>query len=169
MATYKLIETVTVGSGGSATITFASIPATYTDLILKLSVRNTSTSGSNNLAKLNLITSGYTDKYLQGNGASVSSGSNLSTTRMVAGENNTSSTTANTFTSVDIYIPNYAGSNNKISSIESAFENNATTAYTTMQVSLSSNSAAITDIELTPSANSFAEFSSASLYGIKNQ
>ena len=166
--TYVLISTVTVGSGGSATITFASIPATYTDLILKLSVRNTSTSGGNNLAKLNSLTSGYTDNYAQGDGASMASGSNLSTTTMVAGENNLSNTTAFIFTSVDMYIPNYAGSNNKISNMESTTENNAQTAYTTMQVSLSSNSAAITDIELTPSANSFAEFSSASLYGISN-
>jgi hypothetical protein len=32
-------STVTVGAGGSTTITFSSIPATYTDLILKFSLR----------------------------------------------------------------------------------------------------------------------------------
>ena len=166
--TYVLISTVTVGSGGSATITFASIPATYTDLILKLSVRNTSTSGADNLIKLNSITSGYTDSYAQADGTTTGTGSNVSTTRLLAGVNNLSNSTANIFTSVDIYIPDYAGSNNKIANSESAHENNAQTATLTMEVALSSNSAAITDIELTTSANSFAEFSSASLYGISN-
>jgi hypothetical protein len=34
MATYTLINSVTVGSGGAANIEFTSIPATYTDLNL---------------------------------------------------------------------------------------------------------------------------------------
>jgi hypothetical protein len=33
--THKLIGSVTVGSGGSSSIEFTSIPATYADLILK--------------------------------------------------------------------------------------------------------------------------------------
>ena len=36
---YESIATVTVGSGGAADVTFSSIPATYTDLLLKLSSR----------------------------------------------------------------------------------------------------------------------------------
>jgi hypothetical protein len=39
-ATYKLIETVTVGSGGAANIEFTSIPQTYTDLKLVISGKN---------------------------------------------------------------------------------------------------------------------------------
>ena len=34
--TYVAIATVTVGSGGAASIDFTSIPATYTDLVVKL-------------------------------------------------------------------------------------------------------------------------------------
>jgi hypothetical protein len=33
--TYEIIASVTVGSGGAANIEFTSIPATYTDLVLK--------------------------------------------------------------------------------------------------------------------------------------
>jgi len=44
--TYTLISSVTVGSGGAATMTFSSIPQTYTDLLVRVSARNTSTSGS---------------------------------------------------------------------------------------------------------------------------
>jgi hypothetical protein len=45
--TYKLISSVTVGSGGATTMTFSSIPQTYTDLLLKISSRNT-TGGADN-------------------------------------------------------------------------------------------------------------------------
>ena len=38
--TYTLISSVTVGSGGAASIEFTSIPSTYTDLVLKLSARS---------------------------------------------------------------------------------------------------------------------------------
>jgi hypothetical protein len=38
--TYEAIATVEVGSGGAATIEFTSIPATYTDLVVKVSARN---------------------------------------------------------------------------------------------------------------------------------
>jgi len=34
------IQTVTVGSGGAANIEFTSIPQTYTDLVVVLSLRN---------------------------------------------------------------------------------------------------------------------------------
>jgi hypothetical protein len=33
--TYEAIATVEVGSGGAANIEFTSIPATYTDLVIK--------------------------------------------------------------------------------------------------------------------------------------
>ena len=35
--TMKALQTVTVGAGGAATVTFSSIPQTYTDLILVVS------------------------------------------------------------------------------------------------------------------------------------
>ena len=42
--TFEQITTVTVGSGGASSIDFTSIPQTYTDLVIKTSARNTSTS-----------------------------------------------------------------------------------------------------------------------------
>ena len=47
--TYTLISSVTVGSGGAASIEFTSIPADYTDLLLKVSMR---CAGSQQWSKL---------------------------------------------------------------------------------------------------------------------
>ena len=45
--TYTLISTVTVGAGGAASIDFNSIPGTYTDLLLVVSVRSTRPAATN--------------------------------------------------------------------------------------------------------------------------
>ena len=165
--TYTLIQAVTVGSGGAASMVFTSIPATYTDLLVKVSARNTNTSGSGLNMRFNSVSSTYSGIYLEGDGAAASSG-NTTTSYFAAGNVNTSNTTSSTFASTDVYIPNYAGSNNKSGSVDSVYENNATTAYTTMIAGLLSNTAAITQIDITPSANNFAENSTAYLYGISN-
>jgi hypothetical protein len=68
-----------------------------------------------------------------------------------------------------IYLPNYAGSNNKSLSLDSAFENNSSTAYLNMVAGLWSSSAAITSLKVYPaSASNFAQYSTAYLYGVKN-
>jgi hypothetical protein len=165
--TYTLISSVTVGSGGAATMTFSSIPQTYTDLLVRVSARNTNTSGSGLYMRFNSISSTYSGKYLEGDGNSAYSGS-TTTSYFAAGNVNTSNNNANTFASTDVYIPNYAGSNNKSGSVDSVYENNAITAYITMIAGLLSNTAAITQIDITPSANSFAQYTTAYLYGISN-
>ena len=75
--TYVAIATVTVGSGGAANITFSSIPQTYTDLLLSLSLRGAASQSFNdNLIKFNSSTANYTNRYIYGNGASAFTGSN---------------------------------------------------------------------------------------------
>ena len=167
MANMELISSVTVGSGGAATMSFTSIPATYTDLLVRVSARNTNTTGSGLYIRFNSISSAYTGKYLEGDGTSAASG-NTVTNYFSVGNVNTSNSTASTFASTDVYIPNYAGSNYKSGSVESVYENNATTAYATLIAPLLSNTASITQIDITPSANNFAENSTAYLYGISN-
>jgi hypothetical protein len=162
--TYKLIETVRVGSGGAASITFSSIPQTYTDLMLLTSARSTST-GLAVVAKFNGSSANYTGKYLEGSGSSVASGT-MSINQ--AGNSVASSYTASVFASNYLYIPNYTGSTFKSSSSDATTENNATVSYMAFYANLWSDTSAITSIALTVSAGSFAEFSSASLYGIKN-
>ena len=169
MATYTLISSVTVGSGGAASIEFTSIPNTYTDLLIKVSMR---CAGSQQWSKLEFngtsYTTNWTMRYIQGNGASASSGNQADSyySVMMPG----SSQTANTFGNAEIYIPNYAGSTNKSVSIDHLTEDNATTAYANLTALLWSNSAAITSVKLSESSGSsnYAQYSTAYLYGISN-
>ena len=166
MATYQLISSVIVGSGGASSIDFTSIAATYTDLVLKASLRGTTAAtvvGSN--IKLNSTTTGYSSRYIAGDGASASSGT---ITSNYLADINAANNTASTFTNIEIYIPNYASSNNKSLSVDSVQEQNGTTAYAEMWAILWSNSSAINSIGLIPASNNFAQYSTAYLYGIKN-
>ena len=163
--TYVAIATVTVGSGGAANIEFTSIPATYTDLLIKISARNETAGNSGIFIQFNGSTSNFTNKYLEANGSTVYSGSfaRYLGTEVAAGQ------TANTFSNGEVYIPNYVGSNNKSFSADDVSENNATQAYATLTAGLWSNSSAITSIKLTlVGVEEFNQYSTATLYGIKN-
>lgn len=162
--THKLIQTITVGAGGAASVQFTSIPGTYTDLVLVSSLRSTSTS--NDLAMtlaFNGSTSNFTSAYLYGNppGGTAVSGSNA----YYHGNVNGAGSTASVFTSTSLYIPNYAGSTNKSYSVDNTMEHSSTTSYPFLVAGLWSVTSAITSITITNASN-FAQYSSASLYGI---
>lgn len=169
--TYTLISSATVGSGGAAFIEFTSIPATYTDLCLLLSGRvDRAVLASTIVMTFNGITTlSYSDRTLLGSGASgsssTSSGADIRDMILPA-----ANATANTFGNLLIYVPNYAGSNNKSVSIDSVMENNATTSYQNLTAGLLANTSAITSIKFTePNGGSnFVQYSTAYLYGIKN-
>ena len=165
-ANMVLLEKVTVGAAGAASVTFNNIPQTgYTDLKIMMSARNTSTSGStwgNTNLKFNSSSTGYTLKYLYGTGSATGSGSDTVINTAV----NDSSSTANTFSSTDIYIPNYTSANYKSISIDTTTENNATAALADMFAGLWSNTSAITSINIASSSGNFAQYSTFSLYGL---
>jgi len=164
--TFELIASSTVGAGGAASIVFSSIPNTFTDLVLKLSVRSTGTSTNAILLRLNGSSANGTIRAIEGNGSAASSWSDTSS---YAGNIPPSTYTASTFANNEVYIPNYNSSNFKSSSVDSVTENNATTALADLQANLWSQTAAITSITLAPNGtNNFAEFSTAYLYGVKS-
>jgi hypothetical protein len=167
--TYRLIQSVTVGSGGAASMAFTSIPQTYTDLFIKVSDR-TGRSGFPDdglLIALNGSTSGFTQRGLEGNGSNASSfTAGWGTANSIANINGPTST-ANTFSNNEITITNYTSSNFKSVFSDSVQENNQTTAYQDMYAVLWSNTAAITSITLTNySITNFTQYSTATLYGI---
>ena len=168
MATYNLISTVTVGSGGAASIEFTSIPQTFTDLVLKVSLRSAYASIYDSIGVyLNGVQSDRTRRRLAGDGSSASS--NTSTYRDM-GLINGNTSTANVFGSAELYFPNYTSANFKSISSDSVWETNGASADITMYAGLWSSTAPITSIMLDNATSGllYMQYSSASLYGIKN-
>ena len=160
--TYKLISKNILSSSQSS-ITFSSIPGTYTDLRVLCSTRNTSTSNglyisfngvNTNLSNIRLYSNASTVATYNGSDIIVYTGRSTYTT--------------NVFDNTEIYIPNYAGSNYKSISIDNISENADTNNEVALTAGLWSSTSAITSITFTPSGNSFATNSSFYLYGIKN-
>jgi hypothetical protein len=167
--TYVAIQTVTVGSGGQASIEFTSIPATYTDLLVKLSARSSRSAAISEefLLTFNSTTANYSERQLRGDGASVISQSfSGASIQQVAQPG--AGATASTFGNWEFYIPNYAGSNHKSISLDGVTENNATTAYAYLEAGRWADTAAITSIKISAGAYLAVEYSTATLYGIKS-
>jgi hypothetical protein len=159
----KLIETKTLTTA-AASIEFTSIPQTFTDLVFKVSSRNTSTSTTPIcFVSFNGSTADFTARQLLGNGSSVSS-NNYTSGRILF--NSQAVYTADTFGDAEIYIPNYAGSTNKSYSSDSVSENNLTTSFQGLIAGLWSQTAAITSVDIGPNAPDFAIGTTISLYGI---
>lgn len=159
------IATITVGAGGAATIDFTSIPGNYTDLVLLLSARTTATragSGTAATIKLNGVATNQTRRMLYADGATPASFNDTQLAVYV----DPSDATANTFGSATIWLPNYAGSGVKSVQIDATNENNTTTADSEILAGLWNSTAAINQITLTPFAGNFAQYSTATLYGV---
>lgn len=170
--TYKLIQTVTVGAGGAASITFSSIPQTYTDLKLVCSTRLVLAASTSSLGVfLNTAASDTSYRWLRGNGSIAASSNDSGQQDFYVGEVPATNATASVFSNTEIYIPNYTGNQQKSMSADSVSENNATTAYPYLVAGLCTKTAAVTTVTVRGFAGvsgNLVEFSSASLYGIKN-
>jgi hypothetical protein len=167
--TYTLIASSTVGSGGVSSVTFSSIPSTYTDLIVKMTCRFDQPYDA---ANLNIRFNGdsaanYSTRRLKGTGSAAQSDNTSAATQMVFNYGAGNNLTANTFNNGEMYIPNYTSSNYKSVSSDVVTENNATAAYTVLQAGLWSNTAAITSIAIGSDGN-WVQYSTFYLYGIKN-
>jgi hypothetical protein len=163
--TYTLISSNTVGAGGVASVTFNSIPSTYTDLIVKASTRSSETQIYGTIKiSFNGVTTNLISTQLYGTGSGV--GSYYDSTAIQPSGNGANST-ANTFSNFEMYIPNYTLSNYKSISIDNVQENNATAAYEEFFAGLWSSTAAITSITIT-GVSTLNQYSTFYLYGIKN-
>ena len=154
--TMTLIASNTVGSGGPTSVTFSSIPQTYTDLVVK-----TSPTGGGGFLYFNSdSTTVHTAKVLRADGGSASS-----VTQAIWNYIGFMGYTG-TNTNNEWYIPNYTSSNQKSYSIDSVEEGNSGTHYMDMQANLWPSTAAITSITITNGP--FTQYSTFYLYGIKN-
>ena len=124
--TYTLISS-NVLTGSAASVTFSSIPSTYTDLVLRITTRvDRAINGAHNCQLT--VNGSSTSDYSQTNLAEF--GVTINSTRASAGTFITTastgnSSTANTFSSNEFYFPNYASSTNKPLSVIDAVENNS--------------------------------------------
>ena len=163
-ATYEPIATTTLGSA-AATITFSSIPGTYTDL--RLVYVGTNTVGGNYVGiTLNGSTSSiYSYTRLLGSGSAASSFRQTSQTefRFIA-QFNGQSTTIPTMGITDIF--SYAGSSNKTLLHENSNDQNGA-GDVIRYAGLFQSTSAITSVTLTASAGNHAIGTTATLYGIK--
>jgi hypothetical protein len=168
--TYTLISS-NVLTSSSGTVTFSSIPQTYTDLVFRLSTRTNNAQIANPiLVRLNSDTAAnYSITLLDGDGASATSTRSSSPTTLAGGGiTNADSSTANTFGTNEIYIPNYTSSTTKSWSTSSASENNATTATIRNTANYYLGTSPITTVRFSLVTGTFASGSSFYLYGIKN-
>ena len=171
-ATYTLISS-NVLTSSAASVTLSAIPSTYTDLVVRFSARTDQTGSIWSQVWLRFNGSSaanYSYTFVRGNGAAASSSSDLNDVKIVLAQGaNAVDSTSNTFSSGEIYIPNYAGTANKPISGFTAQETNATTAFIAATAGLRSVTDAITSVTLLlDSTFQYVSGSSFYLYGIKN-
>ena len=172
---YDSIATATVGSGGTGTITFSSIPATYTHLQIRLIGRtNRSTAAIDALnMRFNSDTgSNYvTNHYIQGNGSAVYAGANTSGTLMTIYRLTADGapTLTSSFGTSVIDILDYANTNKYKTLRALGGQDMNTVSGEVFIVSAAwMSTSAVTSITITPNTGTlFNEYSQFALYGIK--
>lgn len=165
--TYEKIASVSVTAATAANMEFTNIPAAYTDLILKVSARS-NRAGANLdevYIRFNGNTGNFSNRYLQSSGsASPTSGSG--SYPLWIGYCPAATATASTFSSNQVYVPNYTAATNKPIGTDAVQEDNSTTAYATLHAGLWNVTDAITSVLVYPYFASFVQYSTATLYGI---
>jgi len=167
--TYEKIASTTLGTAASS-VTFSSIPGTYTDLRLVIQARVASATADYFSARFNGDTgSNYSFTWLGGNTAGAQSGrfANLSQNIIGWATSNTEASTNYALITCDIM--NYSNSTTNKTSLS---RSSLTDSRTEAQVNLWRNTSAITSIVLatwgagTFGANNIYAGSTFSLYGI---
>lgn len=174
---YESIATVTVGAGGSSSVSFTSIAGTYSHLQLRYTAQsNRGTYGIDN-SKITINSdsgSNYSWHILSGDGNAAFSGAGTSQTFIKSGDRDLATTTSTNMFGVGVIdFLDYSNTNKyKTTRALSGEDINGTIAGYGGGVSLSSglwmNTAAITSITLVPAnGTAYTQYSSFALYGIK--
>ena len=157
-STYEPIATTTLGSA-AASVTFSSIPSTYTDLVIVINGAYVSSEDASPGLRFNSDSgSNYSETGLDGNGSSAGSFADTSATSAIL-----ASMSATISTNI-INIMNYANTTTYKTSISRGNNSaNRVRAY----VAMWRNTAAITSIQIiTRATPDFATGSTFTLYGI---
>lgn len=170
--TYTLISSNTLSSS-AASVTFSSIPATYTDLVLRWSARGDALANTvNPYIQFNGVSSNvYSRTLIYGAGsAGTGSGRNSNIDRIYVNTIPAGLATSNTFGNSEFYLPSYLASQNKPMGIFTATEYNSATVDDNIYViaGLYSQTTAVSSVLIAPFSGNFVSGSSFYLYGIKN-
>jgi hypothetical protein len=154
-STYEPIANNTLGTAVS-TVTFSSIPSTYTDLVL---VTNSFGTASSFSIQINGDTgTNYSRTRVNGNGTVLTAGRDTSATSITV--NDLSSTVP------EVCLINFQNYSNSTTFKTISFRQNLTTGNTGETVGLWRSTSAITSIIIIVNANTFAIGSSFTIYGI---
>lgn len=170
--TYVNIASITA-NGTQTGYTFSSIPQTYTDLAIRMSIRNTANGTFLPLYTYVNAFNGFlnTTTRLQGNGSTTSSSRQgvAQTQSIQTNAFGGANITANVFNNGEIYIPNYTTNAQHPILCNYVAEDNAATAWTSVMAWRQTTAGAITSITLNEASGGFfANNSTFYLYGIKN-
>jgi hypothetical protein len=173
-ATYQLISSNVLTSNQSS-VTFSTIPSTYTDLVIQASLR-TDASGvvydSINLTMNGSSSAVYSRTYIRGTGAAATSANGSNNTFFTSDRIgvNGATATSSTFGTLELYILSYTASQNKPFGLVGAGETNlASTVYLGASAGLWRDNSTITSLTFVPqTGTAFVSGSSFYLYGISN-
>jgi len=172
---FESIATTTVGSGGTSTITFSSIPATFTHLQIRISSQtNRGTYGTDYaLMRLNSDSAGnYSRHFVGGDGSTTLAGGTVNGT-FIAGPA-TGTNTGSTFGGAIIDILDYANTNKyKTIRILNGNDLNGTVGGYGGEIYLLSgnwrDTSAVSSISFVPNSGTlFNQYSHFALYGIRS-
>jgi hypothetical protein len=159
---YDSLATVTVPSGGAATVTFAGIPAGYKHLQLRTFVQQASTGGY-----VEIILGGATfvrRHNIFGDGSSATSGSD--TTNAPGIFSTAFSDGSSNFAGSIFDILNYTSTQNKTTRSLGGRDYNGS-GFTSLFSSLYTSTSAINSITLNAITQNFTQYSQFALYGVK--
>ena len=167
--TMTLIASHTTASGGEASFTFSSIPQTYTDLVLKLSLRdNYGGLTDSSYIQLNGVTTTQYRAVLYGATNGVTGGSQGSVTGFDDFTNGASAS-ANLFSITQVRVQNYTSSNYKGISLDTVSMVYSGTSIGEIMAGHWQSTSPITSIKIISSHSStYQQYSSFNLYGISN-
>jgi hypothetical protein len=162
---YESIATTTVGAGGASSVTFSSIPSTYTHLQVRIMARS-SYNFTADYMTLTVPSAGTYYHVLYGNGSSTTSlGSNyIKLVTLMPG----ATSTASAFTTAVVDILDYT-STNKTKTMRSlnGYDANGSGTVGLFSANIDTTSAISTLTFSSDNASNFVQYSSFALYGIR--
>jgi hypothetical protein len=168
---YESISTVTVGSGGTSSISFTSIPSTYAHLQIRAIGKTSDTADNGSNFSIQLNGSGMTyQHFIRADGGGSVIGSSLSSSGFIGYAPASLSSATDTFGPFVVDILDYANTTTTktVRSFNGYDTNSAGNALLGLYSTFQNSTSAVSSITITAqSSRTILQYSSFALYGIK--